>query len=298
MITPAVNMNDLIPEFNKEMPVIKTLPQNVKNKIRILVLEDSLLNQKLAGLMLSDWGFEYSVFSNGKLGIDNLEQLNTYDLILMDIQMPEMGGYETTAYIRKNLKLELPIIAMTAHRMPDEKEKCLRAGMNEYISKPLDETELLDRIEYCLSQTLIKNRTMVNSNDSTREVINLDYLTGLSRGNTQFIQEMIDLFLTENPKEIEGLEHAIKHQKFDTIKQAAHLLQSSVPFMGLDKIIGKNLYEMEALAAERSTAQQAEAQPADVTAIRKIEGLFSEVKETCAAARRQLSKPLQIHNAI
>ena len=136
------------------MSINRMIPLKSKNKIKILVLEDNPMNQKLAGLMLADWDFTYDIFSNGKRALE-AANFDTYDLILMDIQMPELDGYETTAYIRKKLKMKLPIIAMTAHAMPGEKEKCLKAGMTNYISKPIDEAELLSLINsHLLSNTL------------------------------------------------------------------------------------------------------------------------------------------------
>jgi signal transduction histidine kinase/CheY-like chemotaxis protein len=116
-----------------------------RNKMNILVVEDNLLNQKLAGFILKEWGFSFEIAGNGKIAIEKLKN-NTYDLILMDIQMPELNGYETSVIIRKNLKLTLPIIAMTAHVFPGEKEKCISFGMSDYLSKPINETELYDLI--------------------------------------------------------------------------------------------------------------------------------------------------------
>jgi signal transduction histidine kinase/CheY-like chemotaxis protein len=114
---------------------------NVENKVNILVVEDNLLNQKLAGLMLKDLGFDFDICDNGKLAVEKLKT-NIYSLILMDIQMPEMNGYETTEHIRDELKLTTPIIAMTAHALPGEREKCISFGMTDYISKPIKELDL------------------------------------------------------------------------------------------------------------------------------------------------------------
>lgn len=113
----------------------------MKDKIKILVVDDNFLNQKLVSFMLNDWGFEYDLCSNGKLAIEKLK-LNRYDLILMDIQMPEMDGYEATKFIRQDMKLGLPIIAMTAQVFEGEMEKCLSKGMSNYITKPIKELEL------------------------------------------------------------------------------------------------------------------------------------------------------------
>ena len=103
--------------------------------------------------MLKDWGFSYDICSNGKLAIDKLKENNSYNLILMDIQMPEMNGYETTEFIRDQLKLTLPIIAMTAHASVNEIEACFSEGMNEYISKPFDVNDLVEKIKRVLALT-------------------------------------------------------------------------------------------------------------------------------------------------
>ncbi len=123
----------------------KTPEPFIKNKIKILVVEDNIMNQKLAGFMLNDWGFDHDICGNGKLAIEKIKT-NSYDLILMDIQMPEINGYEATKLIRTQLKIRTPIIAMTAHALPGEREKCLDCGMTDHISKPINETELFNLI--------------------------------------------------------------------------------------------------------------------------------------------------------
>jgi len=125
---------------------LKTSPEKIhhavaNDKIKILIVEDNLLNQKLAAFMIADFGYAFDICGNGKLAVDKLEK-DVYDLVLMDIQMPEMDGYEATGVIRKKLMLNIPIIAMTAHAMPGEKDKCLGFGMTDYISKPIKETDL------------------------------------------------------------------------------------------------------------------------------------------------------------
>ena len=126
-----------------------------KKKMKILVVEDNLMHQKLTGFMLEDWGFEYDICANGKLAIE--KSMNTaYDLILMDIQMPELNGYDTTKHIRKTLKLTLPIIGVTARTTPFEKEKCLSAGMTDYISKPINETGLFNMLNNYVVQNSLK----------------------------------------------------------------------------------------------------------------------------------------------
>lgn len=115
------------------------------NKIKILLVEDNKLNQLLASRVLENWQTTPDIAANGKIAIEKIKE-GHYDLILMDIQMPEMDGYETTIHIRKNISQELPIIAMTANAMVGEKEKCLEAGLNDCISKPFDLVELYSKI--------------------------------------------------------------------------------------------------------------------------------------------------------
>lgn len=113
--------------------------------IKILVVEDVKLNQLLLGTILDDFKFEWDMADNGKIAIEKL-QTNTYDIILMDLQMPIMNGFEATEHIRNTMNLQIPIIALTADVTTVDVEKCKSVGMNDYISKPLDEKLLYSKI--------------------------------------------------------------------------------------------------------------------------------------------------------
>ena len=123
---------------------IPTPDLKIKN-LRILVAEDVALNQLLIKLILGDFGFEHDVVNNGKIAIEKL-QTNTYDLILMDLHMPEMNGFDATEYIRKTIKSNIPIIALTADVTTMDVAKCKEFGMDDYISKPIDENLLYIKI--------------------------------------------------------------------------------------------------------------------------------------------------------
>jgi CheY-like chemotaxis protein len=114
----------------------------------VLIAEDNKINQLLAKKVLDNWNFESEIAENGKEAIEKLSS-KYFDIVLMDIQMPEMDGYETTAYIRNHMKppfREIPILAMTAHAAASEAKSCIEAGMNDYISKPFDSQELYNKI--------------------------------------------------------------------------------------------------------------------------------------------------------
>ncbi len=130
-------------ESESEIEIVKQNFEVVK--LRILVAEDVALNQLLIRIILDDFGFEHAIVSNGKLAIEEIQN-NNYDLVLMDLQMPVMNGFEATAFIRKTLKSKIPIIALTADVTTIDEVKCQKIGMNGYISKPIDEHLLYRKI--------------------------------------------------------------------------------------------------------------------------------------------------------
>jgi len=120
--------------------------KNIKDgALSILIVEDNTINQMLAVHVLKKFGMITEIAENGRIGVEKLRE-KKYDLVLMDIQMPEMDGYEATAIIRNELKNNVPIVALTAHNMNKEREKCLGLGMNDFISKPFDPKHLQETI--------------------------------------------------------------------------------------------------------------------------------------------------------
>jgi len=145
VITFRINSHKGINEETAPQEFKSTLNKNQQD-IKILLVEDNLINQKLVKLILTKKGFLVYVAGNGIEAIEMLEK-NNFDIVFMDIQMPEMGGNEATKIIRENPKYaKLPIIAMTANTMKDNKEKSLEIGMNDYITKPIDTNKLFDTI--------------------------------------------------------------------------------------------------------------------------------------------------------
>ncbi|WP_245805525.1 response regulator [Desulfovibrio gilichinskyi] len=144
-------------------------PQNVPEKLfkgfKALLVEDNLINQQVAQHILIETGLTIETADNGLEAVTKVEK-NNYDLILMDIQMPEMDGYEATRVIRDRLKkTDLPIIAMTAHAMRGDKEKCLQAGMNDYIPKPIDKNQMMSIIKtYLLENKTQHSRITIKEN--------------------------------------------------------------------------------------------------------------------------------------
>ncbi|MCC6369866.1 MAG: PAS domain S-box protein [Bacteroidia bacterium] len=215
--------------------------------VKVLLMEDNDLNQKLARKVVTGFGFSIDIAGNGQKGVEMLANGN-YDVILMDLQMPVMDGYQATKHIREVLKSNIPIIAMTAHSLIGEKEKCLEMGMNEYLSKPFKAPDLLYKINQltpsveglAVDEALIAKRVISYEEESP----NLQRIQELSGGDTAFESELIQLFLQNAPKDINSINAAISEQNWSEMKQHCHKLKSSVMVFGLDQL-GKMLSDME-----------------------------------------------------
>ncbi|WP_165917144.1 ATP-binding protein [Flaviaesturariibacter aridisoli] len=216
--------------------------QNPIQGMRILVAEDNQMNQQLIRHLMRQWGLDYLLVNNGREAVEALRQ-EPFAAVLMDIQMPEMDGYDATQAIRGELRSEVPIIAMTAHAMTGEKERCLSFGMNDYISKPIKEQEL-----YTILQQ--HYQPMQAASDHT-PVINLNYLHELSLGDTEFENAIVRQFVVQVPEELALLQEAVQAGNFIQIKSIAHGMKSSVAYLGLTERLQPCLHRMEVEAVSQ-----------------------------------------------
>jgi CheY-like chemotaxis protein len=149
--TPAVKFEA---DSKKELITRHSIEEARKHKIRILVAEDNAINQKLALRLLEKFGFRAEAVANGLEAVKALEMI-PYDLVLMDVQMPEMDGLEASRIIRnsdtKILNRQVPIIALTAHALKGDREICLEAGMNDYLPKPIEPNKLFELLNKYLT---------------------------------------------------------------------------------------------------------------------------------------------------
>jgi PAS domain S-box-containing protein len=213
---------------------------------KVLVAEDVELNQFLARHIMESWGFEVVIADNGSKAIAALEQ-NDFDLILMDIQMPEMDGIQATQYIRRmddQKKAGIPIIALTANALKGDSEKYMQAGMNDYLSKPFREENLFTIIKRNLkSATMDKNiendpaqqQTAGNTGDKT-SLYDLTMVRSVSGGDEAFIKKMVELFIETVPPSLHDLHEAVGLQQWERVGKVAHKLKSTVDSMGIDTL--------------------------------------------------------------
>ncbi|HWJ91298.1 MAG TPA: ATP-binding protein, partial [Flavisolibacter sp.] len=225
-------------------------------KIKVLIAEDNAMNQQLVRHLMKSWSIDHTIVHNGKEAIAALKE-QPYSIVLMDIQMPEMDGYTTTSVIRNEMHMDVPIIAMTAHAMVGEKEKCLQLGMNDYVSKPIKETVLYNIIGRH-AQHIPEHIPPVAEKGPQLRHISLDYLKQLSGNDPKFEREILKQFVVQTPEELSLLEKYIEDQNFDQIRRTAHSLKSTVGYVGLAEDLHPLLDRMEKDAASGNHDRLAE----------------------------------------
>ncbi|MBZ4191449.1 response regulator [Niabella beijingensis] len=203
---------------------------------RLLVVEDNEMNRLLLAQLLKGWQLPFDLAPDGREAIRLLRERH-YDLVLMDIQMPEMDGYTTTAVIRNELKNPVPVVAMTADALTSQKEKCLQAGMNDYLSKPLDEA-VLHRLLVQLLQsphgaTAAAHAPVTTPQDNELRYLRLDYLHAVSRGNKEYEKEIMEQFCEIVPEELERIQTAWEQGDTDRVRKTAHSMQTTLAALGL-----------------------------------------------------------------
>ena len=192
---------------------------------RFLVAEDNEVNQKVIRHVLRKAGGELDIANNGAEAVKYLQQNPAYDLIIMDLQMPEMDGYQATSFIRNEMKLSIPIIAMTASALKGEKDKCLDIGMNEYMSKPFDVTFLYKRISQILNESNTKPLIMETKTTPSEYLFNLSLLQEMD--DNEYIAEILKTYLENTPRELKELQKACNELQFETVYKLAHKAKGS-----------------------------------------------------------------------
>jgi len=222
--------------------------------VRILLAEDNTVNQLLASDLITGWGATLDIAENGHQAVERLQK-ETYDLVLMDVQMPVLGGIEATQRIRRQTDARLkniPIIALTADAVKQNVEKCFDAGMNAHITKPFDATQLNDLIWRHVPEERKNNldNPVVNTTETPSVLsqepvaayryISLQNLLDFSRGKNDFVVKMLRLLLEQTPPAVQGIGDGIAAANWEDVRALAHKMKPNIHLMGnpeLDKLI-------------------------------------------------------------
>ncbi|MEM6261817.1 MAG: ATP-binding protein [Bacteroidota bacterium] len=250
---------------------------------KILVVEDILMNRKVVAKMLRNWGAEVTLAENGKLALENIQQ-DTFDLILMDIQMPEMDGFQTTRHIRSQLpspQNKIPIIALTASVRSRVKQKVLEAGMDAYILKPFEPENLYALIKFYLAKAKNKqvagaSLPLVAPETTVHPIVDLTYLKELAEGDMTFVKEMVAIFLEQTPFDLHNLENSIERFDWPDIKRNAHKLK--YPFSSIGR---QDICQLLAQIEEESLGEKQESR------VDKLWQLLHKKSESCYSSLKQ-----------
>lgn len=220
----------------------KKLPRNLKDQrdlnipaadfnqpnlysMAVLVVDDNKVNQRVAALTLQKWNAKVDVADNAIMAFDKLTE-KKFDLVLMDVTMPDMDGFEATKFIRKKLPpsiSKIPIIAMTASALIGDREKCIAVGMDEYVSKPFNPEELYDKIV----KTIPLNNRIINS-----PVIDLTTLNERAEGDKEYLKDIMISYIGEMPVYVKEMNEFIKTGNLNAIGPQAHKMKSPAKLFG------------------------------------------------------------------
>ena len=245
-VTRALGM----PEIDAvQMPPGAVQPRVAAAILDVLLVEDDPINQQLAFRLLAKWGHQVTLAVNGQEAVDRLRAGQRYDIVLMDVQMPVMGGIEATRLIRtdeaEQKKPRVPIMAMTANVMQGDREACLEAGMDEYLSKPINRSELAARLRRLGTSDAATERPSVAFD--TLPAPAFDYAAAISRMDPQMIEILTQAFLKHYENELRSLRQSVASGELEDSQRRAHSLKGTLA--GFDaKPAARYAAEMEAQA--------------------------------------------------
>jgi PAS domain S-box-containing protein len=266
------------------------------SKLKILIAEDSPINQKVALHQLRSFGYDADVAGNGKEVLNLLEHIY-YDIILMDCQMPEMDGYEATMAIRQldSAKRKIVIVAMTANAMKEDRDRCIACGMDDYLSKPIRKEDLAQKLAEWETRIFAQNanafsepispKITVAINDSASllepsshiykslPLIDWSYIDNISDGNAEFKTELLQIFFDSTSKSLENLASAIAENNYHEIVRVAHSIKGSSSNLGIMSVA--------AIAADLEQIGHNQKPDNIKELLETMQDLFSQLQNTC-----------------
>lgn len=225
--------------------------------LNILLVEDNEFNRAVACNTLGRFKCRVVEAENGLVALDLLAK-NKFDLILMDLQMPVMDGFETSKIIREKLALSIPIVALTANVFKSDLEKCVNVGMNDYVTKPFEEDKLMRVILKVLQINPMPfhvKQEAVGEKTTNEKLYKLDKLLDMSGNDNAYVQKMIGIFTDQILQAIENIQTAYKVGDLEVLYQVSHKIKPSLASMGIDQLY-QTIRNVEQSSKERNNSQQ------------------------------------------
>ncbi len=221
----------------------------------VLITDDNDMNRLVASTILKSYGAVTREAVNGEEAVFAVGK-EKFDLVLMDIQMPVMDGYEAARSIR-NTGNTIPILALTANAIKGENQKCLDAGMNDYITKPFKEAEFLTLVAQWtnVKQEINSRKAEKQEIEKNIPLFDLSLLHDISKGNEAFVDKMVNMFMEQGPASVKEIRQAYHAADFHQLKKVAHRLKPSIDNMGISAM-KKGIRDIEKLAAQNEQTQE------------------------------------------
>jgi len=220
-VIKAVVGKDFVSKTRSNHRALKTA-----NPSRVLVAEDSSVNQELIKRLLEKWGHRPEIAEDGRMAL-SLFNTNQFDLILMDLQMPEVNGFEVTAKIREaehGTDRHIPIVALTAHALTGDRERCVDAGMDDYVSKPIDAQKLFEVVEIAAARA-----KRANGNGKPHvESLDLESLVKSFDGDRELVTLMARVFADSSVSQLSSMRDAVARGDAEELARGAHTIRGSV----------------------------------------------------------------------
>jgi PAS domain S-box-containing protein len=269
----GTNISFVIPfeKGTKDLITIKEivkLDTDILKGTRVLITDDYEINRLVASTILSNYGVITEEAKNGIEAIEKIE-LGNFDLILMDVQMPDMDGLEATTYIRNKISKTLPIIALTAYALKGDDTKFIEAGMDDYLSKPFEENQLLEIMIKWIKKTEIKLPKDIII-QKIAPLFDMTKIQMIARGNKEFVNKMMGLFIESTPTSIMDMKTAYANSDFEKVRKIAHRIKPSVDNLEISSIKNE-IKEIEMNAESYKSSEQLE------NLILKVEKVMNEV---------------------
>ena len=239
-------------------PAKTEAPLAVRLPLRVLLVDDNLINQKVAVRILQQFGYQPAVAGNGREALAAVER-EPFDLIFMDVMMPELDGLEATRIVRKrqmsgehkNFQSRIIIVAMTAHAMQGDREKCIAAGMDDYLAKPVRPKDVRDMIEKWAGKVAVVStppRAAATPDNSEEAPVDMARMNDLTDGNLDNLRELVEMYFNQTQKQFVQLREAIRDNKADAVRRVAHSCAGASATLGMTHLVPL-LREMEKLGA-------------------------------------------------
>lgn len=272
------------PEQQKKVVIAKTTASSVDQHLaglRVLLVEDNDINRLYAKSILKQWNCSVDIAENGLVAIEKIKY-NYYDVVLMDVQMPVMDGYEATRAIRvlESHMRNAPIVALTANATPADIDKCLSSGMNDYLPKPFTPEDLHRKLYHDLGIKAQKSE-MIRRIPIERKVtagFDLGYLRSISDNNKEFIQEMIQTFIQSIPPVLIEMRSSLADRNWEKLSKLAHQIKPSFSLLGMESLRKTIAFIEENAGASKNLPQ--------------IEKMTAEFVEDCSLAISELRSEL------